>query len=91
MVDVIEVACICLCVVSGVFVGLQCLSDRRGVPRCCGGLFLGLLDKGVRTLIVNGAMCLCHFVAWCAIGVLEFERPKDVCFFFCGYPCIGHI
>ena len=57
---------------------------------CLHGLFLGLLGKGVRTLIVNGAMCLCHFCGmvcnW-GFGIWKAKR----CFCFCGYPCIGHI
>ena len=37
------------------------MSEWWDVPPYCGELFLGLSNKGARTLIVNGAMYLCHF------------------------------
>ena len=46
----------------------------------CGVLFLGLSNMVVRILIVSGATCHCHFVAQCAIWVLEFERPENISF-----------
>ena len=63
--------------------GIVCwlvMSEWRGVPHCCGELFLCLLDTGVGTLIVNEATCLCHFCgimySW-GLGILGAKR----CFF----------
>ena len=65
------------------------MSRWWGVPCYCGKLFLGLLDKGVHTLTVYGATCLCHFCGIvCSWGFEVWEAKR--CFFY-GYPCIGHI
>ena len=52
---VCSIGCVCWLVMFEV----RCL--WWGVLPYCGELFLGLSDKGLRTLIVNGAMYLCHF------------------------------